>query len=109
MYGIGKALAALLVSIGGPMLTAILNVFKEGALRRLAAWTTLISLIGALFLGVNSLLASFKFFMPKWLEIGMSWVIPSNFTLCVTTYLSATVLITLYRWKKRGIQIALGF
>lgn len=109
MGGIGKAIAALLVSLGGPILNAILDIFKQGALRRVAAWVTIIAMMGTLFLGVNALIAAFKMLMPTWMEIGMSWIIPQNFTLCITTYLSASALITLYKWHRRGIQLSLGF
>lgn len=109
MGGIGKAIAALLVSLGGSLLNVILDLFKQGAMRRTAAWVTLIALMGTLFLGINSLLLGFKMLMPTWMEIGLSWIIPQNFTLCVTTYIGASVLITLYKWHRRGIQLALGF
>lgn len=107
--GIGKAIAAFLVSIGGPILNTILDIFKQGALRRVAAWVTIISLMGALFLAVNGLVAGIKILMPTWMEIGMSWIIPNNLTTCITTYLAASALITLYKWHRRGIQLSLGF
>ncbi|XAG67415.1 minor coat protein [bacterium 19CA06SA08-2] len=109
MGGIGKAIAALLVSLGGPILNAILDIFKQGALRRVAAWVTLIAMMGTLFLGVNGLIGGFKMLMPTWMEIGMSWIIPNNFSVCITTYLAGSALITLYKWHRRGIQLALGF
>ncbi|WP_071910106.1 DUF5455 family protein [Aeromonas sp. SCS5] len=109
MGGIGKAIAALLVSLGGPILNAILDIFKQGALRRVAAWVTLVAMMGTLFLGINGLLGALKMLMPTWMEIGMSWIIPQNFTFCITTYLGASALITLYKWHRRGIQLALGF
>jgi len=104
----GAALAGLLVSIGGPMLTAVLSIFAAGALRRVAAWVVLGTILAGLFAAVNALLVGIRMVIPDWLAIASTWILPSNFSACVTVYLSATALITLYKWKKRGIQLALG-
>jgi len=104
----GAALASLLVRIGGPFLDAILNIFKQGALRRVAAWTTLVGLFVGLCAAVRALVLGITYVMPDWFAIGLSWVIPDNFTTCLGTYLAACTLITLYRWKRRGIQLSLG-
>jgi len=104
----GAALARLLMLFARPFFNAIVDVFKRGALRKVAAWTALIGLIAALYLAVNAIILGLSWVMPDFLNISASWIIPNNFKSCVTAWLSGTTLISIYKWKQQGIQLTLG-
>jgi len=104
----GAALAALLVKIGGKSLTTILDLFAKSAWRKVGAWTTLVALIVGLYATISTLIAGISYVMPTSINIAASWIIPNNAVTCLTTYIAGTAAITLYKWKRRGIQMALG-
>lgn len=105
----GAALAALLVKIGGKSLTTILDLFSKSAWRKLGAWTTLVSLVVGLYATISALISGIAYVMPSSITIAASWIIPDNAVTCLTTYIAGCAAITLFKWKKRGIQMALGF
>lgn len=107
--GIGGAIAGLLVRFGGQFLTQILDLFTVSAWRKVAAWTTLTALVIALYSAITLLISGIYHAMPEYIQTAASWVIPDNANTCLTVYLAGTTAITLFRWKKRGIQLALGF
>lgn len=104
----GAALARFFFAFFTPFFHALVDVFKRGALRRVAAWTTLIGLLVAMYAGVTSLLSGISMVVPDVLAIPASWIIPSNFNECLAVWLSGSTLISIYRWKRRGIQLTLG-
>jgi hypothetical protein len=105
--GLGAALAGLLIKIGGKSLDKILDLFSISAWRKIAAWTTLIGLLLALYAAVTVILAGIYYAMPDAIQIGASWILPDNFTTCVTAYYAATTAIALYRWKREGIKCSM--
>ena len=104
----GAALARFLFSFLRPFFISILDIFKKGALRRVAAWTTLIALIAGLYVAVNAIILGLVFIMPDFLVIAASWIVPNNIKACITAWLTGTTLISIYRWKVQGIQFNLG-
>ena len=104
----GAALARLLMLFARPFFIAIVDIFKRGALRKVAAWSALIALIAALYLAVNAVILGISWVMPDFLNIAASWIIPNNFKACVTSWLAGTTLISVYKWKQQGIQFTLG-
>jgi uncharacterized membrane protein YjjP (DUF1212 family) len=105
--GIGAALAGLLIKIGGKSLDRILDLFSISAWRKVAAWATLAGLIAALFTAINVIIAGIYYVMPTYIQVGIGWVLPDNFSACVTAYFAATAAIALYRWKRDGIKAAM--
>lgn len=103
------ALVAFLFKLSKPFFLMIVDVFNKGALRKVAAYTTILALFVGLYAAVMALIAVIKVACPDFISIPFSWVIPDNFSLCVTTYITAGMLISIYRWKKNGIQMTLGF
>lgn len=104
----GAALARLMMVLFRPFFIAIVDIFKRGALRRVAAWSALIALIAALYIAVNAVILGISWIMPDFLNIAASWIIPNNFKACVTSWLAGTTLISVYKWKQQGIQFTLG-
>lgn len=104
----GAALASLLVKIGGKTLTTFLDLFTKSAWRKVAAWTTLVTLVTGLYATISGLLAALSYVMPETVSIAASWIVPDNAVLCITTYIFASTAITLFKWKMRGIQLSLG-
>ncbi len=104
----GRALAALLVKIGGKTLTNFLDLFTKSAWRKVAAWTTLIALVTGLYTTINLLIAGIAYIMPNEISIAASWIVPDNAVGCITAYLAGSAAITLFKWKMRGIQLSLG-
>lgn len=103
------ALVQFLFKLAKPFFLMIVDIFNKGALRKVAAYTTILGLFVGLYAAVMELVAVIKVSCPDFIAIPFSWVIPDNFGLCVTTYIAAGMLITIYRWKKNGIQMTLGF
>lgn len=104
----GVALANLLIKFCGKWITVILDLFSKGAWRKVGAYTTMMALIGTLYLGVNAILSGLYRAMPNAIQIAASWIIPDNAAACITAYIFAATLITLYKMKARGIQMSLG-
>lgn len=104
----GVAIVNFLRAFFAPFLETLFKFLKFGAWRRVAGWTALTTLIAALYAAVNAVILGISLVMPDFLVTAASWIIPSNFSECVTAYLAGTTLITLYRWQREGILFAGG-
>lgn len=104
----GAAIIGFMRVFFGPLLVTLFKVVKFGALRKVAGWTALTALIAGLYVAVNAVIAGISLVMPRYVVVASSWVIPDNFSACITAYLTGTTLISLYRWQREGILFAGG-
>ena len=104
----GSAIVGFLRVFFGPLLVTLFKVVKFGALRKVAGWAALSALIAGLYIAVNAVIIGISIVMPHYVVVGASWIIPDNFSACVTAYLAGTTLISLYRWQREGILFAAG-
>lgn len=95
------ALALFLRGLFQGQLAFLAGMFEKRVALRLAWVTLAITLIGTLFSVVNGLLAGLSALFPSWVSVAASWVVPSNFSACVTAWLATYVAIYVFQWKMR--------
>lgn len=105
----GAAIAKFVVWIGGGFLTQILFVLSAKGIRTVGAWATILALLAALYAVVNIILTGLYYAMPTYIATASTWIVPSNIDECLTGYLTFSAAVTLFKMKRRGIQMALGF
>ena len=100
-----SALKLLFGNLDG-LLTKIVN---NGKFSKLAALAAVVAAFGVMYTAVAGFIASIQLPMPEEIRIALTWVIPWNFGLCVTAYLSTITAVALFNWKKQQAKFLAGY
>jgi uncharacterized membrane protein len=95
----------------GSLFSSVVAFFMQYVTKRLAIVLAVISAIAALTLGffaaILALVNAVSSVTPPYFSVAMSWIVPSNAPLCISTILTAHLIRWVYEWNVKVIQLRL--
>ena len=100
-----------LAGVIGAFFVAMFTWLVQFVTKKIALVLAVVSVIALVtttfFAAIHSVIAALSFVSPPFLSTAVSWVVPDNFTACVSAILTAHLLKWAYAWQVRILQYKL--
>jgi len=101
----------ILAAFIGSLMSALVGFFSSFIAKRVAIILAALTLFGTItatmVAGIDGLISGIAIAVPNNIQIGASWIMPSNFSTCVGAVVTGHLIRWVYDWNTRIIQYKL--